>query len=373
MNEQEILNIMKLSLLPRLGATNAKFLLEQFGSATELFNNISYIKDYLPDASDLLIETLNKHSSYMARAEEELEFADSQNINCICLGSTDYPYRMKDCDDAPIIMYYLGNADLNKSKIISIVGTRHCTEYGKELCSMLIKQLKEQISNLIIVSGLAYGIDIEAHKNALANNYETIGVLAHGLDQIYPPRHRPVAVEMVKQGGLLTEFMSKTFADKFNFVKRNRIVAGLSDATIVIESKEKGGSLITADIAESYHRDVCAFPGRIYDDYSKGCNMLIRNNKASMITCADDLIELMRWGSTGNAKKKAVQQELFIELSDDEKLICKSLKNCDSKQINQIAVETNMPIQKVSISLFELEMKGIVKSLNGGNYKLIQL
>ena len=373
MNDQEILNVMTLTLLPKLGSSNAKILYETFGSATELFNNIDYIKDYLPNASELLIKTLSTHNDYLPRAEKELKFADEKRIKCLSIGDSDYPQRLKDCDDAPLLIFYKGNASLTPPKSISIVGTRHCTEYGKELCHRFVSDLKEAVPDVQIISGLAYGIDIEAHRNALDCGLDTIGVLAHGLDQIYPSSHRSTAIKMLGQGGLVTEYMSGTNADKFNFVKRNRIVAGLADVTVIIESKSKGGSLITADIAESYNRDVCAFPGRVTDENSAGCNRLIQENHANMITCADDLIKLMRWNTQPAKKKKSVQQELFVELSENEQAVCNTLKDCDSKQINQIAVEANIPIHEVSVVLFELEMKGIIKCLNGGNYRLVML
>ncbi len=372
MNDQEILNVMTLTLLPKLGSSNAKILYETFGSATELFNNIGYIKDYLPNASELLIKTLSSHTDYLPRAEKELKFADEKRIRCLSIGDSDYPQRLKDCSDAPLLIYYKGNASLTPPKSISIVGTRHCTEYGKELCRRFVSDLREAVPDVQIISGLAYGIDIEAHRNALDSGLDTIGVLAHGLDQIYPSSHRSTAIKMLGQGGLVTEYMSGTNADKFNFVKRNRIVAGLADVTVIIESKNKGGSLITADIAESYNRDVCAFPGRVTDENSAGCNRLIQENHANMITCADDLVKLMRWNARP-AKKKSFQQELFIELSENEQAVCNVLKDCDSKQINQIAVETNIPVHEVSVVLFELEMKGVTKCLNGGNYRLIRL
>ncbi|MBQ5477896.1 MAG: DNA-processing protein DprA, partial [Bacteroidaceae bacterium] len=203
MNDQEILNVMTLTLLPKLGSSNAKILYETFGSATELFNNIEYIKDYLPNASELLIKTLSSHNDYLPRAEKELKFADEKRIRCLSIGDSDYPQRLKDCSDAPLLIYYKGNASLTPPKSISIVGTRHCTEYGKELCRRFVSDLREAVPDVQIISGLAYGIDIEAHRNALDSGIDTIGVLAHGLDQIYPSSHRSTAIKMLGQGGLV--------------------------------------------------------------------------------------------------------------------------------------------------------------------------
>ena len=270
-----------------------------------------------------------------------------------------------------ILDIYKGNADLNSLHIVSIVGTRHATDYGKETCSRFIHELKELMPDVIIVSGLAYGIDVQAHRAALENGLATIGVLAHGLDRIYPATHRRTAVEMLEQGGLLTEFTSGTNPDKQNFVKRNRIVAGISDATIVVESAEKGGSLITADIAESYHKDCFAFPGRISDTFSIGCNNLIRQNKAALLQHAEDFVKAMCW-DVENKKPEAIQRQLFPDLSPDETKIVQLLeKEPEGKQINTLVVESNIAINRLTGILFELEMKGVIRAMAGGMYKLL--
>ena len=225
---------------------------------------------------------------------------------------------------------------------------------------------------MLVVSGLAYGIDIHSHRAALDNAVDTVGVLAHGLDQIYPRLHRDTAVQMTSQGGLLTEFMSRTNADKVNFVRRNRIVAGMADATIVVESAEKGGALITADIAMSYHRDVFAFPGRVGDPYSQGCNRLIRDSKAALLQNAQEFMEAMGWQprSSENQKDKGIQGELFPDLCEEEQRIVDCLRQSECLQINALAVATNLPVHKLSAFLFNLEMKGIVRLLSGGMYRL---
>ena len=306
------------------------------------------------------------------RAEQELQFAEKNQIQCITLNDPAYPSRLRECEDAPLALFYRGNASLNALRIVSMVGTRHATAYGEEVCQSFVSDLANLCPDVLIVSGLAYGIDIQAHKAALQHGFSTIGVLAHGLDRIYPAAHRKTAVSMMDQGGLLTEFMSGTNPDRQNFVKRNRIVAGMSDATIVIESAAKGGALITAELAESYHRDCFAFPGRTTDIYSKGCNELIRNNRASLILSAEDFVDAMDWNMAPNQARKTVQRELFPELNEEEKkIICLLEAHPEGIQINLLVVEANIPINQMSALLFELEMKGVVRALAGGLYKLI--
>jgi DNA processing protein len=235
-----------------------------------------------------------------------------------------------------------------------------------------MQDLADLCPDTLIVSGLAYGIDIHAHRNALKHKLPTVGVLAHGLDRIYPSAHRKTAIEMMDHGGLLTEFMSGTNPDRQNFVRRNRIVAGMSDATIVVESAAKGGALITAELAESYHRDCFAFPGRVTDIYSAGCNELIKNNRASLILSAEDFVNAMGWASNHRKPKEAVQRELFLDLSDEEKNIVELLQETpEGIQINTLIVKANIPIHRMSPLLFELEMKGVVRALAGGIYQLI--
>lgn len=375
MTEQEILYTMMLTRVPHLNVTNQRLLLSELGSATAVFENRKDISAILPEASSRLTDALASMEYLLPRAEEELAFAQNKHIRCLCYNDTDYPARMRECADAPVLLYYRGTADLNTAHVLDMVGTRHCTEYGRDVCRHFLADLGRLCPDTLVISGLAYGIDIEAHRQALHNGLDTVGVLAHGLDQIYPRMHRDTAVEMTRNGGLLTEFMSRTNADKVNFIRRNRIVAGLSDATIVVESAEKGGSLITADIAESYHRDVFAVPGRICDPYSKGCNNLIRDNRAVILQSAEDFVKAMGWHANRNNDGKAqssVQRELFPKLTDDEQTVVGRLTGCDSKQINQLAVETNFPIHKIIALLFSLEMKGVVKQLSGGMYRLLR-
>lgn len=373
MTEQEIIYTMALTRIPHLNIATRHILLRDLGSAEAVFEHRKNIRDIYPDASDKLADALSEMERQTARAEEELEFVTQNKIRCLCYHDTDYPSRMKECDDAPLILYYKGNADLNRAYVIDMVGTRHCTEYGKDICRHFLAELKRLRPDVLVVSGLAYGIDINSHREALANGLDTIGVLAHGLDQIYPRIHRNTAVEMVSHGGLLTEFMSRTNADKVNFIRRNRIVAGISDATIVVESAEKGGALITADIASSYHRDVFAFPGRVQDKYSQGCNRLIRDSKAALLQNAEDFIQAMGWQTAEENKipLQGIQGELFPELCPEEQLIVKILSKGESMQINMLAIETNLPVHKLSTFLFNLEMKGIIKLMGGGMYRLL--
>lgn len=372
MTEQEIIYTMALTRVPRLNPTNQRILLQELGSATAVFENRKDLKQVLPDASEKLVEAVAHMDGQIARAEEELRFVMEKKVDCLCFHDAAYPQRLKECPDAPILLFFKGNVSLNQSRIINIVGTRHCTEYGKDICNRFLRELSELCPEILVVSGLAYGIDIQAHRRALENGLPTIGVLAHGLDQIYPRMHRDTAIQMMTQGGLLTEFMSGTNADKVNFVRRNRIVAGISDATIVVESAEKGGALITADIASSYHRDVFAFPGRIGDPYSQGCNRLIRDSKAALLESAQGFMEAMGWPCRKKEEKNGKNcLELFPDLCEEEQRIVDCLRQHDKLQINMLTVATNLPVHKLSAFLFNLEMKGIIKQLSGGMYRLL--
>lgn len=311
-------------------------------------------------------QDLGNWDEALRRAAAEMEFIEKNGIQALTLNDAAYPQRLKECADAPIILYYKGVADLNRQHVINIVGTRHCTTYGQDLVRRFVSDLRRMCPDVLIVSGLAYGIDICAHRQALTEGYETVGVLAHGLDQIYPPRHRDTAVEMVRQGGLLTEYMSQTQALPNNFRQRNRIVAGMSDATILVESAYKGGGLITCRIAQEYGRDVFAFPGAVGAPYSEGCNRMIRNNTAALITSAQDFVEEMRWSERG----KMVEGELFVELTEEEEQVVTVLRKTNDLQLNMIAVQTNIPIGQTTALLFALEMKGVVRPLAGGMYHL---
>ena len=374
MTDQETLYMMALTQVPSLSLTNLHLLIDELGSASAIYENRKDLKQVLPSASPKFLDGMGDFCNYLKRAEEELEFCRKGKIRCLGLNDEDYPQRLKDCNDAPVLLYFRGSANLNSQHIVSMVGTRQITNYGKDLCRSFVRDLKQVCPDALVVSGLAYGVDVNCHRAALEQGLETVGVLAHGLDQIYPRHHRETAKQMVDQGGLLTEFMSGTAIDKRFFVQRNRIVAGLSDAVIVVESATKGGSLITAEIAQSYNRQVWAFPGRVFDTYSSGCNMLIFKNKASLLTNAEDFCLEMGWTDDVQHQKQlseGIQQELFADdYSAEEQAVLQALARDDSKQINVLAVETNIAIGELSSLLFSLEMKGAVQSLVGGRYKL---
>lgn len=369
---QEQIFAMALTNIQGINTIQAKRLYEAFGSATALFENRNDLKSYIPDVSPRLQEIMKDVSLPIKRAEDEMNFISKKKISLLMHNDDAYPQRLKNCDDAPIVLYYCGNADLNKAKIISMVGTRKCNEYGKDICRNFVADLKAYNPDILVVSGLAYGIDIHSHRAALANDMETVGVLAHGLDRIYPSVHRQTAVDMVSHGGLLTEYMSGTSPERYNFLSRNRIIAGICDACLVVQSANKGGSLVTADLAQAYNRDVFTFPGRIYDEYSAGCNRLIKENKAIIITSAEDFIGCMGWGKPAERDKLPYQQELFTTLSPEEELIVKSLQNVENKVINEISNETGLSCSSISSIMFELELKGIVKVLGGARYRLIK-
>jgi len=374
MTNQETLYTIALTRIPRLNSIHQHLLLEESGSATAVFENRMDIRQVLPEATDAMCKAISSMDAYLSFAEKELEFAQSKQIKCIGMTDELYPSRLLECPDSPILLYYRGNADLNAQHIISIVGTRQITEYGKDLCRTFITDLRRLCPDVLIVSGLAYGVDIHAHRNALEQNLSTLGVVAHGLDQIYPRLHRDTAIKMFSHGGLLTEYPSGTSIDKMNFVARNRIVAGISDATIIVESAAKGGSLITAGIARDYNRDVFAFPGRITDTCSAGCNMLIAQNEAGALLNAEEFMSTMGW-QTEQSKKELREQhaqlELFPDLSPEELKVVASLKQTDGKPNNQISIETNIPMSQLTSLLFTMEMKGIVKMMSGGMYRLL--
>ena len=370
MKSEEIFYTVALTRMTGFNAQTALRLFRELGGGRAVYEHRQDIGDVVSDCSPRLVESLRNWDDALKRAAVEMAFVEKHGISVLTLNDDDYPARLRECDDAPVILYYKGNADLNQLRIVDIVGTRHCTSYGQDLIRRFVARLRELCPEVLIVSGLAYGVDICAHREALANGYATVGVLAHGLDQIYPARHRQTAVEMVSHGGLLTEYMSQTEPIANNFRQRNRIVAGMSDATIVVESAYKGGALITARIAQEYGRDVLAFPGPVGAQYSEGCNNLIRDNKAGLITSADDFVAAVGW-QTVNQKTATVERELFPELSTEEQLVVGALQQTNDQQLNVLSVKTNLPIGQLTALLFELELKGVVKPLAGGTYHLI--
>ena len=371
MNNSELLYTIALTQMRGIGLMTAKKLCEQAGGISLLFDAHKNLRDIIPDASDQLVALMADTTPALQRAEQELEFMEGKQMRGITFKDDDYPSRLLPCDDSPLVLFSCGNADLNRKRIVSIVGTRHCTAYGKDICNHFVEDLHTLDPDILIVSGLAYGIDICAHKAALQYGMQTVGVMAHGLDMVYPRLHRNTAVEMTRNGGLLTEYTTKTTPEKGNFVQRNRIVAGIADVTVVVESAERGGSLITANLAHSYGREVCAFPGRVTDEYSKGCNRIIYNEMAHSIRSAQDLFDIMNW-ETGSQGYRPLQQDLFVELTAEERKVVDCLADEEGKPAGQIVADTGLSFSAVSIILFELESKGLIDFVGGGCYRLIR-
>ncbi len=374
--KDEVFYTMALTRLTNFNYQQALELYRTVGSAQLLYEYRNHIGDVIRECSPRLVEALKDWNDAMKRADFELEYMEEHRIRALTLTDEDYPQRLTECPDAPIVLYYTGNADLNDAKVVSIVGTRRCTAYGQDLIRRFIADLRRLCPQVLIVSGLAYGVDINAHREALANGYPTIGVLAHGLDQIYPYRHRDTAAEMLNHGGLLTEFMTQTNADKPNFVRRNRIVAGMADAVVLVESAEKGGGLITAEIAQSYDRSVFAFPGSVHAEFSKGCNNLIRDNGAALISNADDFVRAMGWQEETLRQQKyadGIERNLFPDISQEEQRIVSLLQQTNDLQLNTLSVKSGLPIGQLTALLFQLEMKGVVRPLAGGMYHLLLL
>jgi DNA processing protein len=354
-----------LTLIKNIGSRQAKKLLLAFDNAEAVF---AAKKEEL-----LKIEGIGEKiaasiltTDALQRAEKALTFIRKNKIEVLFYTDENYPKRLRNCYDAPILLYFKGNVDFNQHRVVSIVGTRNATPYGKELCKRLIETL--QAYDVLIVSGLAYGIDIAAHKESLVTGTPTVGVLGHGLDRIYPSLHIDIARKMIKNGGLLTEFIPGTNPDKENFPKRNRIIAGLCDVLVVIEASRKGGALITADIANSYARDVYAFPGRTTDEYSAGCNFLIKTNRAGLINDPQDLIYYLAWENTGCVKPE-IQTSLPLNLSDLEKLIVDLLAT-NARSIDELCALTDQAQSKLALAMLTLEMQGIITSLPGKQYQL---
>ena len=360
MNEQ--LYTLALSHLRGCSQAQALEAYTTYGSASAVFKTGT-------DAPPKLQAALKNAPEALRWAEQEIDYCQSKAIRILSYSDPDYPERLRNCGDAPLILFYRGKADLNALHILSIVGTRHITEYGKDLCRHLLQDFATLVPDVLIISGLAYGVDIHAHRNALDNHLPTVGVLAHGLDRIYPAAHRDTAISMLNTGGLLTEYPSNTKPDKGNFVRRNRIVAGISDATIVVESAAKGGALITAQLAQNYNRDVFAFPGRIGDTYSEGCNRIIAQQEAQLVTSAEDITLALQW--THEKTIQPIQRELFPALSPEEEMICRNLADGKPQTISNIVNATALPFNRVNALLLAMDLRGILKALPGGLYRLL--
>lgn len=371
---EEVLNTAILTRLSYFSLNTMVTLYRELGSATAIMERRHELGRLFPGLPHKVTEALADTTAMRRRAAEELDYDARHGIQVLCLNDEAYPWRLKECPDAPLMLFYKGTADLNRRHIINIVGTRHCTPYGTDLVRHFVADLRELCPDVLIVSGLAYGVDVQAHRQALARGMETVAVLAHGLDTLYPQAHRDTANEMVRRGGLLTEFMTHTNADKLNFVRRNRITAGISDACILVESALKGGGLITTRISKEYNRDVFAFPGAVGATYSEGCNRLIRDNGAGLITSADDFVQAMGWQDERRrqeARAAGIARELFPDLSPEEQRIVGILRQNNDLQANILCVKAGMPVGDVTSLLFGLEMKGVVKPYAGGTYHLL--
>ena len=354
-----------LTFIPEVGHVTAKNLLAHFESAEAVFKAKRHDLLEVPGIGPQTAKQILNNNA-LQEAEKQLRFVDQYQVKVLFYTDEAYPHRLHNCFDAPILLYYRGSADLNHSRIISVVGTRKATEYGRQLCKQLCETLAEY--DVLVVSGLAYGIDIAAHKESVYQNMPTVGVLAHGLDRIYPPIHQPVAQKMLLNGGLLTEFPLNTTPEKENFPKRNRIIAGLSDATIVVEATTKGGALITADIANSYNRDVYAFPGRVNDVSSQGCNFLIKTNRAGLINNANDLLYYLGWD---DKKKEKVREQLQMPLglaAEEQKIV--EVLRVGAARVDELAIRSEIPQSQLAMHLLNLEMQGIIISLPGKVYQL---
>ena len=365
MKPQELFFYIATSMLPDIGPIKAKQLISYVGCPEQIFKESSSTLKKVPSIGQAIAKAISEQN-VLALAEKEMEYIAKNNISVLTYVDDTYPYRMKNCEDAPLLFFYKGNIDFNNGKFVSIVGTRNATEYGKRCCKNLISEIK--VHNPIIVSGLAFGIDVCAHKEALANDLQTIAVLGTQLGQISPTCHVDIAKSITEHGCVLSEYHSQTKFDSKLFVRRNRIIAALSDATIVVESKKKGGALITADFASQYNRDVCAFPGNVGNTYSEGCNGLIKTNKAALIESGKDLEQLLNWDIETKTNNNP-QRELFVNLNEEEQSIVAFLETNPDSTIDRIAIECNIPMSKLSSLLLTMEFSGLISCLPGKRFR----
>jgi DNA processing protein len=366
MTDQDLLHVLALQQVEGVGDIVAKKLIAHCGNATEVFKTKSSQLAAIDGVGSVLLKNI-KNKTVFEKAEQELQFIKSNEIKVSYFQDENYPDRLKHCIDGPVLLFTSGNIDLKNKKIISIVGTRQITSYGMEFCRKLIEDLAPL--DPVIVSGFAYGVDIFAHQLAMEHDLQTIGVVAHGLNQIYPKTHKKYVAKVEQNGGFMTEFWSSSNPEKENFVRRNRIVAGISEATIVIESAERGGSLITANIANDYNRDVFAVPGRTTDKYSAGCNNLIKTQKANLLTSAADLVYILNWEI--ESKTKPVQKQLFVTLENDEQKVYDYLLKNGKELMDIIALRCDFPIYKISGMLLNMELKGVIRPLPGKLFEAI--
>lgn len=365
--EDELVYRIALTLIPGVGDITAKKLIAYCGGVEPIFNRKKNHLIAIPDVGPILAKAILEQD-VLKRAEEEVNFIVKNDVTPIFYLDANYPRRLKDCEDGPVMLYTQGNTDFNNLRVLSIIGTRKNTDYGKKITEQIVEQLAPV--NCLVVSGLAYGIDVIAHRAALKHGLPTVGIVAHGLDSVYPAAHKNYVERMKEKGGWATDFVSGTFPDRMHFPRRNRIIAGLADATLVIEAAEKSGTLITADLAHGYNRDVFAVPGNIGQEFSTGCNKLIRENKAALVTSASDLITMLGW-QTDEKKAKNIQPALFVDLNPEEQLLVDVLKESGLTPIDEIGFKSGLPPSKCSSLLFTLEFKGVVRALPGKVFELV--
>lgn len=373
-NDNETLYAVALAMAGRYCPQAVSAIYNRAGSATAVYECRRDVKAVVPDAAPRLVSVVASIDDFLPRAEAELQYNAEHGIDTFTPADAGYPSRLRDCADAPVVLFCRGTASLNARHVINIVGTRHATTYSRDAIHHFLTSLRAKCPDVLVVSGLAYGVDILAHRESLDVGYDTVGVLAHGLDTIYPSAHRATANEMIAHGALLTEFPVRTNADKQNFVRRNRIVAGMSDACILVESAAKGGGLITAGMARSYGREVFAFPGYVGREYSEGCNRLIRDHRATLLISADDFIETMGWHTDkqlDEARKQGIERQLFPELTDVEQRIVDCLSAEGDMHVNSLAAVSGLPVAQITSAAFSLELKGVAKVLAGNVFHLL--
>lgn len=363
MTDQKLYEI-ALTLVPGIGYANGKKLVAYCGGAEAVFCEKKDALTKVSGITDSIVQSLDS-KEIMLRAEQEMKFIEKNGIKPLFYLDQEYPKRLQHCHDSPLMLYYKGNADLNAEKVVGVVGTRNITDYGRYITEQIVEGLST--NNVLIVSGLAYGVDAASHTAALKYDLATVGVLAHGMHTVYPAEHKNLASKMLEKGGLLTEFLSGTKPEKVYFPQRNRIVAGMVDCLVVVESALKGGAMITAELANSYDREVFAVPGKIGDLYSEGCNHLIRTNKANLVTSAVDIMYTMRWDI--DTKVVAKQMRLFRDFSEEEKQIMDVFEDKNIVHLDDIIVGTELSPSKIASVLLSLEFDGVLTALPGKRYQ----
>ncbi|MEZ4809899.1 MAG: DNA-processing protein DprA [Allomuricauda sp.] len=368
MTEPEIIATLRLQAIPNIGDVTAKKLIARCGSPTAIFEDKMQHLLKIDGIGPMTLKCLHD-PVHLDEAESEYDFILKEGIVTTYFLDGEYPNYLKHCVDGPILLFKRGNIDLKDRKIISVVGTRNITTYGSAFCETFIDEIAPL--DPIIVSGFAYGVDITIQKVAMEKGLQTITCLAHGLNQVYPKAHKKYVAGIENNGGFMTEFWSTSNPDRENFLRRNRIIAGMSEATLVVESAEKGGSLVTADLANGYNREVFAVPGRVTDKYSKGCNDLIKRQKAHVLTSAAELIYLMGWELQEKEQKSTMQKQLFVELDKTEQSIYSYLQLNGKQLLDTVALECKLPIFTTSSTLLAMEMKGVVRPLPGKLFEAI--